>query len=118
MVYAVIERSPVFGGRPASVDDRRARAVAGVLDVVVVDADIVGAMPPNNPRVAHGIAVIADSTWTAIRGRDALMVSWEAGPAENESSDGFWRECEQLATRARSTSRRSARCPSGHPSVV
>ncbi len=99
MVYAVIQRSPVFGGRPASVDHSAARDVPGVRDVLVVEPEVVGELPPNNPRVAHGIAVIADSTWAAVEGRRALRVSWEGG-AEGESSSDFWEQCAQRATRA------------------
>src|SRR5581483_10137023 len=36
MLYAVIQKSPVFGGKVASFDDRRARAVPGVRHVVEV----------------------------------------------------------------------------------
>lgn len=99
MLYAAIERSPVFGGRVASVDAERARRVPGVRRVLVVDADAIGELPPNNPRVSHGVAVLGDSTWAALQGRAALDVSWEEGEGAGESSARFWGACEGAAAR-------------------
>ena len=47
MLYAVIERSPVFGGRVSVVDASRARQVPGVRTVVEVPASAIGELPPN-----------------------------------------------------------------------
>ncbi len=100
MMFAVVERCPVFGGRVAGFDPAGARAVAGVRAVVPIDADALEPFGPNNPKMANGVAVIAESTWAAIRGREALRVDWEPGRGAAESSDGFWRECERLAGQA------------------
>ena len=75
--FASIERSPVFGGRVRRVDDARARGMPGVRAVVVIDADAVPFFGDNNPRMANGVAVIADSTWTAMQARRALVVEWD-----------------------------------------
>ena len=64
MVYSAIARCPVFGGGLASYDDAAAKVVAGVKDVVAL-----------NDR----IAVVAENSWAAIRGRDALKVTWDEG---------------------------------------
>ena len=79
MLYAAIRRSPVFGGTVASFDATKAKAIAGVKDVVKVDA--IGTSLPWS-----GVAVIADSTWTAIKARDALDVKWDEGSHAGESS--------------------------------
>jgi isoquinoline 1-oxidoreductase subunit beta len=65
MLVATLARCPVFGGKLAKVDERAARAVPGVRHVVRLDS---------------GVAVVADSTWPALRGREALAVSWDEGP--------------------------------------
>jgi isoquinoline 1-oxidoreductase subunit beta len=65
MLVATLLRCPVFGGKLATVDERAARAVPGVRQVVRLDS---------------GVAVVADSTWPALRGRGALAVSWDEGP--------------------------------------
>lgn len=62
--FAVIATSPVFGGTLASVDDRRALKMPGVLQVVKVD---------------NAVAVIATNTWAAKRGLGALDIQWNEG---------------------------------------
>jgi isoquinoline 1-oxidoreductase beta subunit len=42
--------------------------------------------------LAHGVAVVASSTWAAIKGRKALKVEWSESPSRNDSSEKFWRE--------------------------
>ena len=64
MLYAVIARCPVFGGRVVSFDAAKAKAVPGVKDVV---------------QVSTGVAVVADSTWAAIEGRRKLEVKFDEG---------------------------------------
>ncbi len=75
MVFASIERCPVVGGAVQSVDDKDARAVKGVLDVVTLDA----AKPPYGFQALGGVAVIADSTWAAMQGRKKLKIQWALG---------------------------------------
>ncbi|HEY3055622.1 MAG TPA: xanthine dehydrogenase family protein molybdopterin-binding subunit [Thermoanaerobaculia bacterium] len=87
MLYAVVKRSPAFGGRVASLDDKKARAVPGVKDVVPIMA--IGTDLPWN-----GIGVVADSTWAAMKGRDALDVKWEPGVAVFESTDSMRKQME------------------------
>jgi len=87
--YAVILRSPVLNGTIASIDDSAARAVKGVLDVFPIEGPAPGA-----PYLilAHGVAVVADSTWAAIQGRRALEVEWTRSPSRHDSSEKFWKE--------------------------
>jgi isoquinoline 1-oxidoreductase beta subunit len=81
MKYAAIAKCPVFNGRPAKIDAAKARAVPGVRDIV----EIAGL---DNPTfLMPGVAVVADSTWAAFKGRDALVVQWDEGPYASESND-------------------------------
>ncbi len=64
MLYAAVARSPVIGGTVASFTDQKAREVAGVKDVV---------------KITSGVAVVAENTWAAFQGRNALDVSWNEG---------------------------------------
>ncbi|MFN0123146.1 MAG: molybdopterin cofactor-binding domain-containing protein [Blastocatellia bacterium] len=75
MVYASIERSPVFGGKLKSVDDQDAKKVRGVQHVVTIPAY----KPPHLFQALGGVAVIADNTWSALKGRESLKVEWESG---------------------------------------
>ncbi|NNE68808.1 MAG: xanthine dehydrogenase family protein molybdopterin-binding subunit [Rhodothermales bacterium] len=83
MRHAAIMRSPVFGGKVASVDDTAARAVPGVLDVVRLNDH---SMPPAFQALG-GVAVIAENTWAAFKGRDALQVTWERSPHQDWSTE-------------------------------
>lgn len=85
MVYASIERSPVLGGRLKSYDDRETRKVKGVLRTVVIEA----AEPPYGFQALGGVAVIADSSWAALQGRQKLKVVWEPGTNALYDSEKF-----------------------------
>ena len=81
--FAVVARCPTFGGKAASFDAGKARAVPGVLDVFEIPA--LGA----RMFTAGGVVVVADSTWAAMKGRDALQNTWDRGAAASESSEGM-----------------------------
>lgn len=71
LVYAVVARCPVFGGKVASFDATKAKAVPGVKNVV---------------QISNGVAVIADNTWNAMQGRKVLDVQWDEGPNASQTS--------------------------------
>ncbi|MBV8520141.1 MAG: xanthine dehydrogenase family protein molybdopterin-binding subunit [Acidobacteria bacterium] len=71
MRYATVVRPPVLGGSVKSFDATRAKKIAGVRAVV---------------QVSTGVAVIADHTWAALKGREALDVVFDAGPNAEFSS--------------------------------
>jgi len=64
MKTALVERSPVFGGKVRAFRAEKARAVPGVRAVV---------------EVPSGVAVVADHFWAARLGREALEVDWDLG---------------------------------------
>ena len=80
MLYAVIARCPTFGGKVASFDATAAKAVPGVRHVIQIEPL---ARPQNT---AGGVAVVADSTWAAIQGRNALKIAWDKGASATEST--------------------------------
>ena len=90
MLYAVIARPPVFGGRVASLDDSAALQVPGVERIVRLDPPAI----PAEFQPLGGVAVVARNTWAAIRGREALVVTWEDGPHGSYSSDAYKAELE------------------------
>src|SRR6266849_3774444 len=81
MLYAVVARCPVFGGKVTSFDATKAKAVPGVRDVIEFKTEGRGA------STTGGVAVLADSSWAAMQGRKSLEVKWDEGPAANESSE-------------------------------
>ena len=82
MLYASVLRSPVFGGKVAKVDDTKAKAIPGVKHVVRTEA--VGTDLPWN-----GVAVVATTTWAAMKGRNALEVTWDEGPHAAETTESL-----------------------------
>jgi len=64
LLYAAVARCPVFGGKVVRYDATKAKAVPGVRHVIEIE---------------RGIAVVAEHTWAALQGREALRVTWDEG---------------------------------------
>ena len=82
MLVATLARAPRFGGLLKSVDDSKARAVKGVVDIV---------------KLPQGVAVLAKSTYAAIKGRQALTLTWDDAKSEMRGSDAIIAEYKALA---------------------
>lgn len=93
MRYAVIARAPVLNATVKSFDDTAARKVQGVLDVFKIEGPAMG-----EPYLilASGVAVVATSTWAAMKGRKALQIEWNDSPSEKDGSEAFWEENREL----------------------
>ena len=74
MLYAAVARCPVFGGKVASFDAGKAKAVPGVREVV---------------QIATGVAVLAENSWAAMQACRALEVKWDEGPGSSLSTVGI-----------------------------
>lgn len=85
MKYAAIARPYVWGGTVTAVDDTRALAVPGVERVVRMPDPSM----PSGHNPLGGVAVIANSTWAAIQGRDALRITWDNGPNASYESAAY-----------------------------
>jgi isoquinoline 1-oxidoreductase beta subunit len=84
MLYAVIARPPVYGAKLASFDDSKALRVPGVVKVVAVE----GTGQPAGFNPLGGVAVVAENTWAAIAGRNALSIRWDnSGAGDNAAYD-------------------------------
>jgi len=101
MLYAVIARSPVFGGKVARYDAAEALAIAGVVKVV----EIPGTPGPAGFNPLSGVAVIATDTWIALKGRKALKIEWEDGPNVTYDSKEYRAQMEQAARQPGKVSR-------------
>jgi isoquinoline 1-oxidoreductase beta subunit len=91
MLVATVLRCPVLGGKLARVEDAAALAVPGVRRVLPLDA---------------GVAVVADATWPALRGRKALVVQWDEGPHAKLNQAQLWSSAEEAVRRPGATARR------------
>jgi isoquinoline 1-oxidoreductase subunit beta len=81
---ATLVKSPVLGGTINEVDDRRARAIDGVQQVVVLN-DLV--------------AVVGKHMWAVKRGLEALQISWNDGANAEVSSELMWRRLRNASKR-------------------
>ena len=82
MVYAVVAHPKRFGGVAKAVDKTKAMAIKGVQSVAIIPS---------------GVAVVADSIWTAMKARDALKIEWDDSKAEKRGSAELWAHYKQLA---------------------
>ena len=82
MLVAVVVRPPRFGAKVDAFDAAKAKAVHDVVDVVAIP---------------QGVAVVAKSTWAAIKGREALSVTWDETAAEKRGSADLAAEYRALA---------------------
>ena len=76
---ATLAQSPVFGGKLLSVDDRAAKAVKGVRQIVKLD---------------DAVAVVADHMGAAKKGLAALVIKWDNGPNATLGTEAIARDLE------------------------
>jgi len=93
MNYAVVARPPVFGGKVVSLDDSEAKKIPGVLKIVRIE----GTPAPAKFMPLGGVAVIAKNTWAAMKGRDALKITWDDGPHKSYDSVAYRAQMEETA---------------------
>lgn len=73
MVYATVLLAPVEGESPVKVNDAAARAVSGVIDVIIV---------------RNTVAIVADRWETALSARDLVEVEWtKSSPFRSADSE-------------------------------
>jgi isoquinoline 1-oxidoreductase beta subunit len=91
MLYAVYEKSPVFGGKVVSANLDKIRTLPGVRSAFVIPggSDLKGLLP--------GVAIVADSTWAAFSARKQLEVVWDEGPGAAQSWTGFSDKAKELS---------------------
>ncbi len=88
MLVAAIARPPVVGGRVKSLDASAAEGAPGVRAVVQLE----GAGLGSKFAPLGGVAVVAETTWHAMRARDMLEIEWDHGPHASYDSGPFMQE--------------------------
>jgi len=102
MKFAAIARPPVVFGKVRSYDASATLAVAGVEQVLEIPA----AEPPAMYKALGGLAVIANNSWAALKGRDLLKIEWDEGPNADYDSTAY-KEALLAAVRQPGSVRRS-----------
>ena len=82
MKFAVYEKCPAFGGTVTSANTDEIKKIPGVLNCFVVAAD-------TQNSLWAGVAIVADSWWTANSARKSLKITWDNGPAGAHSTAAF-----------------------------
>jgi isoquinoline 1-oxidoreductase beta subunit len=82
MLTAMVAHPPKFGATVVSFDATAAKKVPGVVDVF---------------QIPSGVAVVAENTWAARKGRDAVVVKWDDSKSETRGSDQMRAEWTALA---------------------
>lgn len=96
MVYAVVARPPVVGGKVRRFDPSKALAMPGVIKVVEIPA--MNGSPAFQPL--GGVAVVARNTWAAHQGRAALQIEWDDGANASYDSGEYRQTLETAARKA------------------
>ena len=91
MVFAVVARPPVVGGKLKRANSEAALKVPGVIKVV----EIPGFQGAPAFQPLGGVAVVARNTWAAMQGREALDAQWDDGANAAYDSADFRRQQEQ-----------------------
>ena len=93
MLFAVVARPPVVGGKLKSVDAAETLKVSGVLQTV----EIPGAGLGSKFAPLGGVAVVAHNTWQAIQGRDKLKLEWDDGEHASYDSEAYHQAMSETA---------------------
>jgi isoquinoline 1-oxidoreductase beta subunit len=97
MLYASIERAPVFAGKVKTANVDAIKTLPGVRHVLIIDGSIApAAYIPWEPGMEAGVAIVADTWWQAQQARKQLKVDWDPGPGAAQSSEGFAKRAAEL----------------------
>ena len=78
MLYASVERSPLFLGKVKTFNKDEILKMPGVQQVLPTSRDVFG-------QTREGVAVLADSYWHALQGRKKLKIEWDTQNLEKIS---------------------------------
>ena len=91
MLYAVFEKSPVFGAKVKTANIDEIKKEPGVRHAFVVDGGTQLA------GLLGGVAIVGDTWWAARSARSKLKVVWEDHPTSKQSSAGFATQALELS---------------------
>jgi isoquinoline 1-oxidoreductase subunit beta len=101
MLWAVYQKSPVFGAKVASSNLDQIKTMPGVKHAFVVDGttNLQGLMP--------GVAIVADSWWQAESARKKLNVTWAEHPTSAQTSESYQAKADSMGKGAYATKLRT-----------
>jgi isoquinoline 1-oxidoreductase beta subunit len=93
MVYAVYEKCPAFAGKAVGANLDQVKALPGVKDAFIIEGTT------NLGGLKSGVAIVADSTWSAISARKQLKVTWDEGKVASTGWDSFAAQAKELSSK-------------------
>src|SRR5439155_546808 len=93
MLFALVARPPVFGGKVVSFDATETLKIPGVRAV---------------EQIPSGVAVVAERYWPAKLGREKLKISWDDGPGANLSTSQMLVDFSKLSASPGTIARKTA----------
>jgi isoquinoline 1-oxidoreductase beta subunit len=101
MLYAVFQKTPVFGGKAVSANLDAIKALKGVKHAFIVEGKALPSNFPNylndDPGLEAGVAIVADSWWAAQSAREKLEVKWDEGKWATQNSVDIARKAEEIS---------------------
>jgi isoquinoline 1-oxidoreductase subunit beta len=104
MLFASVERSPVYGGSPRTFNAGAVKSAPHVRAVFELKSAHLTHQfgetsgPGSRNYSCAGVAIVADSTWAAIEARKLLKVEWNEPPAASESTSSLHEKMHALAS--------------------
>jgi isoquinoline 1-oxidoreductase subunit beta len=104
MLFASVERSPVYGGAPRSFNADEVKSAASVRAVLELKSAHLTHQfgetsgPGSRNYSCAGVAVVADSTWAAFEARKLLKVEWNEPPAASETTASLREQMHRFAS--------------------
>ena len=92
MLYAIYEKCPAFGGKVVSANLNEIKALPGVKDAFILEGS------GKVKELVPGVAIIADTTWSAFSARKQLKITWDEGTVVNESWESFLKQAKEKST--------------------
>jgi len=87
MAYATYTKSPAIGGTASSFNEAHIKSLNGVIDAFIVDP--VGSLfipGLDGQGYLGGVAIVANSTWAAMKAKQELEVVWDTSTADTAAS--------------------------------
>ena len=101
MLYAVYEKSPVFGSKIVSANVDAIKSLPGVRHAFIVKGSEPNGLPDGIALgLLEGVAIVADTWWQASKAREKLKVEWASNPISNQNSASFAKQAAALSKQA------------------
>ncbi len=98
MLYATYVKCPHIGGRPKAANLEQVRALPGVVDAfILAGTRDIPVYDNASDFVSSGVAIVARSTWQALKARRTLAVDWDLATASTDDSADIARQAQVLA---------------------